>query len=97
MPFNYKFITLFLIFICISFNASKANTDNDFKVWVSSFKEIAVKKGISQETVDKAFLRVKFLENVIKYDRKQPEFLKIQKHILVKGQIVQELEMQKRF
>jgi len=74
MPFKYKFITLFLIFICIAFNTSKANVDDDFKVWAADFKEKAVKKGISQETVDKAFSRVKFLENVIKYDRKQPEF-----------------------
>ena len=36
--------------------------------------ELAQTKGITQETIDLAFKNVKFLEQVIKYDRKQPEF-----------------------
>ena len=47
---------------------------NDFNSWLLSYKEFAIKKGVSQETVDVAFKNVKFIENVIKYDRKQPEF-----------------------
>ena len=39
-----------------------------------SYKKFALKKGISQETINIAFKNVKFLDQVIKYDRKQPEF-----------------------
>ena len=44
------------------------------KLGLTSYKKIALKKGISQKTIDIAFKDVKFLEQVIKYDRKQPEF-----------------------
>jgi len=43
-------------------------------LWLASFKQQAIKKGISEDTLEKAFKDVKFLEQVIKYDRKQPEF-----------------------
>ena len=51
-----------------------ANADESFESWLSSYKKYAFNKGISQETIDIAFQNVKFLEQVIKYDRKQPEF-----------------------
>ena len=37
-------------------------------------KKFALRKGISQGTIDIAFKNVEFLKQVIKYDRKQPEF-----------------------
>ena len=58
------------------FNAVFAATsDADFETWLTSYKKIALKKGISQETINVAFKDVKFLEQVIKYDRRQPEFI----------------------
>jgi membrane-bound lytic murein transglycosylase B len=51
-----------------------ANSDDNFNVWLSSYKKFALKKGVSQKTIDIAFKNVKFLAQVIKYDRKQPEF-----------------------
>ncbi len=51
-----------------------ANAETDFKLWLESYKKSALKKGISQGTIDVAFKNVKFLDKVIKYDRKQPEF-----------------------
>ena len=57
----------------ISFVNTSYSTE-DFNNWLSSYKKTALKKGISQETIDVAFKNVKFLEQVIKYDRKQPEF-----------------------
>jgi len=75
MSFNYKIVSFFLIlkFLLISF-VPTANSGDDFKVWLSSYKKFALKKGVSQETIDIAFKNVKFLAQVIKYDRKQPEF-----------------------
>ena len=75
MSFNCKIITFFLVLkvLLISF-VPVANSDDNFKVWLTSYKKFALKKGISQETINIAFKNVKFLEQVIKYDRKQPEF-----------------------
>ena len=52
----------------------KINAEENFETWVSSYKKFALNKGVSQKTIDIAFKNVKFLEQVIKYDRKQPEF-----------------------
>ena len=75
MSFNCKFITFFLVLkvLLISF-VPVANSDDNFKVWLSSYKKFAMENGVSKETIDIAFKNVKFLEQVIKYDRKQPEF-----------------------
>jgi len=70
-----KTFSLFLVikFLLTNF-AFSANSDSSFYEWLSSYKKFALKKGISQETLDIAFKDVKFLDQVIKYDRKQPEF-----------------------
>ena len=63
------------LFKVLIFNSVFAVTSNtDFETWLTSYKKNALKKGISQKTIDVAFKNVKFLEQVIKYDRKQPEF-----------------------
>ena len=63
------------MFKVLIFNSVFAVTlDTDFETWLTSYKKNALKKGISQKTIDVAFKNVKFLEQVIKYDRKQPEF-----------------------
>ena len=75
MSFFSKIITLLFLFKVLIFNSVFAVTlDTDFETWLTSYKKIALKKGISQKTIDVAFKNVKFLEQVIKYDRKQPEF-----------------------
>mgnify|MGYP002525408735 FL=1 len=75
MSFFSKIITLLFLFKVLIFNSVFAATlDTDFETWLISYKNIALKKGISQKTIDVAFKNVKFLEQVIKYDRKQPEF-----------------------
>jgi len=75
MIFNKKFINFFiLVKILFSSFVVPANCDDSFSHWLYSYKNLALKKGISQETLDITFKDVKFLENVIKYDRKQPEF-----------------------
>ena len=65
---------MFLFKVLIFNSVFAATLDTDFETWLTSYKKIALKKGISQKTIDVAFKNVKFLEQVIKYDRKQPEF-----------------------
>ena len=75
MHFFFKIFTLLFLFKVLTFySVSAATPDTDFETWLTSYKKIALKKGISQKTIDVAFKNVKFLEQVIKYDRKQPEF-----------------------
>ena len=70
-----KILMFFLLFqILVVGSSSKVNAEENFETWLSSYKNLALKKGISQKTIDIAFKNVKFLEQVIKYDRKQPEF-----------------------
>jgi len=75
MLLNHKIVYYFIILklLLIGF-APVANSDDNFNVWLSSYKKFALKKGVSQKTIDIAFKNVKFLAQVIKYDRKQPEF-----------------------
>ena len=75
MPSIYKIVTYPVLIIFLFFSFSYAAEDEpDFNTWLTSFKQTALKKGISQNTIDIAFKNVKFLDQVIKYDRKQPEF-----------------------
>ena len=67
-----------IIFVLISFlflSQSLFSTEqNDFNIWLNNFKIKALERGISQNTIDRTFINARYLENVIKYDRKQPEF-----------------------
>ena len=75
MLFNYKnAISLLIAIIVFNSLTFAAKSDESFNDWLSSYKKSALKKGISQETIDIAFKNVRFLDQVIKYDRKQPEF-----------------------
>ena len=62
------------IFIILSFTASLADNQTGFLTWKKNFKKIALQNDISEKTFDKVMANVKFLPNVIKYDRYQPEF-----------------------
>ena len=75
MSFFFKIITLlFLLKLLVLSSSLAATTDANFQTWLDSYKKIALKKGISKKTIDIAFKDVKFLEQVIRYDRRQPEF-----------------------
>ena len=66
-----KNVIYIILFFLISINSIYAD---DFNSWVVSFKEYAMKKGISKNTIDITMSKVKFLPKVIEYDRYQPEF-----------------------
>ena len=69
-----KLINYILIFIILSLTPSLADNQTDFLTWKKNFKKIALQNDISEKTFDKVMANVKFLPNVIKYDRYQPEF-----------------------
>jgi len=69
-----KLIKYILIIFIISFTSSLSNDQIDFQKWKKNFKKIALKNNISETTFDIVMAKVKFLPDVIKYDRYQPEF-----------------------
>ena len=72
---NLKILTFFLLLLFSLQTNSFSNAHvPEFNNWLINFKKTAVEKGISNETVNMAFKNVKFLDQVIKYDRQQPEF-----------------------
>ena len=70
----YKSIFSSTIIILLLTVATNSFAEENFDSWLLSYKKFALKKGISQKTLDITFKNVKFLDQVIKYDRKQPEF-----------------------
>ena len=65
-------ITILLLFLY----STNVYSDNniEFQRWKKEFKKIALINNISEETFDTVMAKTKFLPNVIKYDRYQPEF-----------------------
>tara|TARA_Y100000996_G_scaffold400165_1_gene369900 strand:- start:1045 stop:2040 length:996 start_codon:yes stop_codon:yes gene_type:complete len=69
MKKNYKFL---LVFFLIFFTSEvKSET---FDLWLQSFKNYAIKNGISEKTFNETMSKVNFNPKVIEYDRFQPEF-----------------------
>ena len=69
-----KIIKIIFYIILISLNSINHILAEDFNKWKISFKDYAIKKGISKKTLDVTLSKVKFLPKVIEYDRYQPEF-----------------------
>ena len=64
-----------IIFIFLLFpNICYSNINLEFEEWKKQFKVLALSKNISEETFNLAIKNTKYLPNVIKYDRYQPEF-----------------------
>ena len=63
-------------FLTIFFFTSIASADDNikFEEWKKNFRNIAIANNISEKTFDLVMSKTKFLPNVIKYDRYQPEF-----------------------
>ena len=68
-----KKIKLFIVSILIILNSETLIAD-DFNDWKIKFKKRAINEGISKSTVNNLIDNSKFLPDVIKYDRYQPEF-----------------------
>ena len=65
-----KLIFIFKIFLISEIDAQ----EQDFSIWLNTFKTKAIKSGISKKVVEDVMSDVKFLPKVIEYDRYQPEF-----------------------
>ncbi len=78
-----KKINLFILIIIFSLNCKLLLAD-DFINWKKQFKKYAIEEGISKKTVELLINNSKFLPNVIKYDRYQPEFYEDTKTYITK-------------
>ena len=78
-----KLIKFFFLFLVINISSAYGN-DSDFNQWKDNFKKRALKNNISEETFNKTMANVKFLPQVIKYDRYQPEFYEDTKTYITK-------------
>ena len=67
-------IKYYLLFFFFSFTPVLSDDFTDFKKWKNNFKKIALQNNISEKTFDVVMGNIKFLPDVIKYDRYQPEF-----------------------
>src|SRR6056300_727954 len=69
-------IKIFLLIFLISQNTPVFAQKHNFDVWLADFKKKAIEtEGISSATVNKAFSKVKFLKQLLIYDKRQPEFI----------------------
>ena len=69
-----KKINNFFLIIFFFFSIANANENLNFENWKKNFKKRALNNNISEKTFDLVMSDTKFLPNVIKYDRYQPEF-----------------------
>ena len=69
-----KLISSIVIFLIFNFIPAFSDENSKFKIWKKNFKKIALHNNISEKTFDTVMSNTKFLPNVIKYDRYQPEF-----------------------
>ena len=69
-----RLISYFIIFIFLGFTNVISDTNMEFQNWKTKFKKIAIKNNISEKVFDDVMGNAKFLSDVIKYDRFQPEF-----------------------
>jgi len=92
-----KQISFIFILIFFIINSAFSNTDIEFQKWKKNFKKVALKKNISEKTFDVVMKNSKFLPNVIKYDRFQPEFYEDTKTYITKRTSSKKLEKGLRF
>ena len=69
-----KLIKLILILSLFFHSNTLADINIEFEKWKNNFKKIALENNISEVTFDLVMSNTKFLPDVIKYDRYQPEF-----------------------
>ena len=79
-----KLINFFFFIIIFSITNIYADQQSSFLEWKKNFKIIALENNISEKTFDEVMEHVKFLPNVIKYDRYQPEFYESTKEYVSK-------------
>ena len=89
-----KKIKLFIISILIVIKSTILVAD-DFNDWKKRFKKKAISEGVSRSTVDNLIDNSKFLSDVIKYDRYQPEFYEDTKTYILKRSSTKKIKLGK--
>ena len=92
-----KLINIILIILVISFTPVSSNDQIEFEKWKKNFKKIAIQNKISEKTFDLTMSDTKFLPNVIKYDRFQPEFYQDTKTYITKRTSSKKISKGKNF
>ena len=69
-----KLVSILILILTLFIQNSYADNDLKFENWKKSFKAVALKNNISENTFNLVMSDVKFLPKVIEYDRYQPEF-----------------------
>ena len=92
-----KQINFLLIFILNFVNCSFADVNKDFENWKVNFKQTAIENNISEKTFDIVMSNTKFLSDVIKYDRYQPEFYEDTKTYISKRTSSKKVSLGKKF
>jgi len=69
-----RLISYFIIFLFLGLTNVFSDTNLEFQSWKLKFKKKALQNNISADIFDNVMSNTKFLPNVIKYDRYQPEF-----------------------
>ncbi len=90
-------IKLLIFFVFIFTNYSFADINEDFESWKLNFKKIAIDNKISEKTFDIVMSNTKFLSDVIKYDRYQPEFYEDTKTYISKRTSSKKVSLGKNF
>ncbi len=72
--FTVFFIQIMLALISAAHSAKCGNTGAGFNKWLSSFKKVAIAKGISKRTVHASLNGLKYYRRVIHLDRNQRSF-----------------------
>ena len=70
-----RFLKIIYFFAVLAFTTNVFANSPEFDDWVKNFKKKELTQGISKTTVEKAFQRVVFLEKLLIYDKRQPEFI----------------------
>ncbi len=92
-----KQIKFFLFFFLLNLSNLHADINKDFEIWKTNFKNIALKNNISEETFNTVMSNTKFLSDVIKYDRYQPEFYEDTKTYISKRTSSKKVSIGKKF
>ena len=79
-----KIINYFILIFFILSNLNYSLANDTFEEWKIKFKKLAMQEGVTVETLNEHIDKSKFLPDVIKYDRYQPEFYEDTKTYIAK-------------
>ena len=69
-----KLVSILILILTLFIHNAYADNNLEFENWKKTFKAVALKNNISENTFNLVMSDVKFLPKVIEYDRYQPEF-----------------------